>query len=119
MKKGFTLIELLAVIVILGIVALIATPAVINVLNNSKTKLDESQKKVLLSAVRNWGAKKLSVDENGVPSQSCVTIKKLKDDKYLESKNIQNVDDNYSYTITWENNQFVYTLEEETGKCDN
>ncbi len=35
-KKGFTLIELLAVIVILAIIALIATPIVMNVIENSR-----------------------------------------------------------------------------------
>jgi len=35
-KKGFTLIELLAVIVILAIIALIATPIVMNLIENSK-----------------------------------------------------------------------------------
>ena len=39
-KKGFTLIELLAVIVILAIVALIATPIALNVINNAKNKAD-------------------------------------------------------------------------------
>jgi len=36
MKKGFTLIELLAVIVILAIIALIATPIVLNIIAKSK-----------------------------------------------------------------------------------
>ncbi len=35
-KKGFTLIELLAVIVILAVIALIATPLVMNVINDAK-----------------------------------------------------------------------------------
>lgn len=38
MKKGFTLIELLAVIIILAIIALIATPIVLNVIENAKLK---------------------------------------------------------------------------------
>jgi type IV pilus assembly protein PilA len=36
MKKGFTLIELLAVIVILAIIALIATPLILNVIDEAK-----------------------------------------------------------------------------------
>ena len=36
MKKGFTLVELLAVIVILAIVALITTPAILNVIDKSR-----------------------------------------------------------------------------------
>lgn len=36
MKKGFTLVELLAVVIILGVVALIATPAITNVIKESK-----------------------------------------------------------------------------------
>lgn len=36
MKKGFTLVELLAVIVVLGIVAVITTPLIQNVIESSK-----------------------------------------------------------------------------------
>ena len=36
MRKGFTLIELLAVIVILAVIALIATPLIMNVINDAK-----------------------------------------------------------------------------------
>ena len=39
-KKGFTLIELLAVIVILAIIALIATPIVMNLITKSQTGAD-------------------------------------------------------------------------------
>ena len=35
-KKGFTLIELLAVIVILAIIALIATPIILNMINDAR-----------------------------------------------------------------------------------
>ena len=39
MKKGFTLIELLAVIVVLAIIALIASPIIINIIDNAKKKV--------------------------------------------------------------------------------
>ena len=41
-NKGFTLIELLAVIVILAIIALIATPVILNIIDDSK---EESNKR--------------------------------------------------------------------------
>ena len=44
MKKGFTLIELLAVIVILAIIALIATPIVLGIINEAR---DNSRKRTL------------------------------------------------------------------------
>ena len=37
-KIGFTLIELLAVIIVLAIIALIATPIIFNVIENAKIK---------------------------------------------------------------------------------
>ena len=45
MKKGFTLIELLAVIVILAIISLIATPIVLNIIENAEesTMLSNAQ----------------------------------------------------------------------------
>ncbi len=50
-KKGFTLIELLAVIVILAIIALIATPIVMNVIENSKKGAAERSAENYLRAV--------------------------------------------------------------------
>ena len=42
MKKGFTLIELLAVIIILAVIALIATPIVLNVVDSAKKSARKS-----------------------------------------------------------------------------
>jgi type IV pilus assembly protein PilA len=39
-NKGFTLIELLAVIVILAVIALIATPIILGIISDSKTQAD-------------------------------------------------------------------------------
>ena len=51
-KKGFTLVELLAVIVILGILLLIAVPAVQNIIENSRNKAFESNAKLALQNVQ-------------------------------------------------------------------
>ena len=51
-KKGFTLIELLAVKVILAIIALIATPAIINVIENARKKAFEDTSYGVLEGLR-------------------------------------------------------------------
>ena len=50
-KKGFTLIELLAVIVILAIIALIATPIVLDIINDSRISSYERSAEMYLKAV--------------------------------------------------------------------
>ena len=52
-KKGFTLIELLAVIVILAIIALIATPIILGIINDAREKANERSVELYASAVRN------------------------------------------------------------------
>ena len=48
-NKGFTLIELLAVIVILAIIALIATPIVLGIINDSRKSADQETAKLIAS----------------------------------------------------------------------
>jgi len=50
-NKGFTLIELLAVIVILAIIALIATPIILGIINNAKEESNERSAELYKSAV--------------------------------------------------------------------
>ena len=52
-KNGFTLIELLAVIVILAIIALIATPIILGIINDAREKANERSVELYASAVRN------------------------------------------------------------------
>lgn len=53
-KKGFTLIELLAVIIILAIVALIATPIVLNVVDDAKKSAAKSEASMILSGITSY-----------------------------------------------------------------
>ena len=52
-NKGFTLIELLAVIVILAIISLIATPTILNIVNGTKEEANKRSIDMYAKAVEN------------------------------------------------------------------
>lgn len=58
-KKGFTLVELLAVIIILSLLALIASTSVTKVVRDSKTDLYNTQIELIKAAAEAWGADNL------------------------------------------------------------
>ncbi len=79
-KKGFTLIELLAVIVILGVIALIATPIVINVIEKAK---QESYKRSVEFAMDATDYYLLEEKIDEIPSEGIeVTDLKLKNNNF-------------------------------------
>lgn len=53
-KKGFTLIELLAIIVILAIIALIGTPIVTNIINQTRISAAERTCDAIVEATNNY-----------------------------------------------------------------
>ncbi len=55
-KLGFTLIELLAVIIILAIVALIATPIVLDVIDDARISAGKSEANMILGGINNYCA---------------------------------------------------------------
>ena len=56
MKKGFTLIELLAVIIILAIVALIATPIILDVVEDARKSSAASEANMIVSGINTFCA---------------------------------------------------------------
>lgn len=83
MKKGFTLIEMIAVIVIIALISLIMLPLVINQVNKSKGKLDESLKKVINESAITYIETNGSYTAN-YGSVNCIKIKDLVDYGYLD-----------------------------------
>ena len=69
-KKGFTLIELLAVIIVLAIIALIATPIIFNVIENAKIKSLENSCYGVIDAVRTKYAEGLLNSTDGTVNLS-------------------------------------------------
>jgi len=64
MKKGFTLVELLAVIIILAVIALIATPIVLNVVESSRKSAFESSIYGIIEAIKLETADKMIKEES-------------------------------------------------------
>ena len=65
-KKGFTLIELLAVIIILAIIALIATPIILNVIEDARKSAGKSEAQMIYTGINNYcatSAMKSQLDE--------------------------------------------------------
>ena len=63
MKKGFTLIELLAVIVILAVIALIATPIILNIINDSRKQAVKSSAELYVNGLVKQIAAKNMINE--------------------------------------------------------
>ena len=76
-RKGFTLVELLAVIIILALLAVIASTSVTKVVDDSKNDLATAQIKLIEDAAKVWGAENMSALPEG---NSCIylTLKDLK-----------------------------------------
>ncbi len=95
MKRAFTLIELLAVIIILAIVALIATPIVINVVNSAKESARKSQLSLYADSIKlqltesyfkNNGKynPRINLDDDNLDSSiTCKDVHYTKEDKIL------------------------------------
>ena len=63
-KKGFTLIELLAIIVILAVIAVITTPIILNVIENSKKGAAQDSALGYKDAVHKYYASRLAIDSS-------------------------------------------------------
>ena len=114
-KKGFTLIELLAVIVILAIIALIATPIIMNIIDRSKGGVYDRQRDMVAKSAELYYFKyndELVWEGN----TTYVEVGRLKETGYLRGKilnplNNQEIPDDAKVLIYKENGLVNYSLQ--------
>jgi len=114
-KKGFTLIELLGIIVVLGIIAVIATPIVQTSIGNNREKMFEVIKEQLMDTAKDWA----SVNASSLPDVDGdyvdVSLGELKKEGILKI-NVTNPKSEKSFSnesfvrITKKQNNFTYDL---------
>ena len=84
-KKGFTLIELIGVIVILALLALLITPVVTSVINNSKEKLYQNTLKNIEISAKDWFSDEENIDKLPKNFETCyITLGELKDEGVVD-----------------------------------
>ena len=119
MKKGFTLIELLAVIVILAIIALIATPIILGIVNNATLQSKERTMELIGDSISNAYSAYATTTTDYNPNNFCDYINSnffQMDNMTIENCNGKeanlSVGKDEKYKITYTEGKAIVTMED-------
>lgn len=114
-SRGFTLVEVLGIIVVLGIIAVIATPVVQGTIEKNREKMFDVIMEQLTDSAKDWAAKNASQLPNDNNEYLDVSLGDLKTNGVLKI-NVQNPKSNNVFSdesfvrITRNNNNFTYEV---------
>ena len=116
-KNGFTLIELLAVIIILAIVALIATPIILDVVDDARKSAGLSESNMILSGINNYCAtEEIKIQMNSSYTAVCTSsMTKENVPTMVNLGNAEILEIEYSDKLTWlkvKSNGKIYSLQD-------
>ncbi len=122
MKRGFTLIELLAVIVVLGLIAVVITPVITDTLNNSREDAYQKQVDNLIKAANTWSIKNLdklpSKDNKIFLSLDTLTEDGIvEDDEIINPKTRKKMEGCISISYSSTYNQYEYKYISDNNSC--
>lgn len=109
-RKGFTLIELLAVIIILAIVAIVATPIILNVINDARVSAGRSEAQMIYSGINNYCAASAMKNELDGSTDICADGVTIDDVKEMVS-----LDDAVVTKVTYNGDNLVELIVESNG----
>lgn len=99
-NKAFTLVELLAVIVLLGILALLTFPKILEMVNREQDKISEAKLNLMYTATKSY----LFDYSNQFPEREgntyCITPKELEEGNYL-SFELDEIDTDYVIKVSY------------------
>lgn len=121
-KKGFTLIELLAVIVIIAVIALITTPIILNVVQNSKENAFKDTAHGLVLAAGTYQAQRQALNLDTTLTINYVTSSQsekdlLKTNGVLPDAGELSIDEKGKVTLAlWSNDAKVCVIKKANAK---
>ena len=114
-KKGFTLAELLGVIVILGLIALVAFPAILDTIKKNKNNINNATYQIIYSGADLYITNHKSEFELYENATYCIQMQELVNEENIPS-DIKNPDTNEKFDLNRyikvevKNNKYNYTL---------
>ena len=117
MKKGFTLIELLAVIIILAIVALIATPIILDVVEDARKSAAKSEASMILSGIQNYCATEDMKEQMGTLTGAAICTSPISVDNVKKMVNLGNatvssvtIESDGTYSLNVKSNGYLVSI---------
>ena len=114
-KKGFTLAELLGVIVILGLIVLVAFPAILDTIKTNKDNISEATAQIIFSGADIYVNNHLNEYKPIEDQKYCIKIQTLIDDEKVPA-NIIDPDTNDRLNteryvkVVYKNEKYNYTI---------